>query len=363
MLKGLQMLEWTGERYLPWIKDAAIAYEHLHRYVLSSRLAAGKRVLDLASGEGYGSNLLASKAQSVVGVEIDPAAVEHARRKYTSANLQFVAGSITSIPLKDEHSFDVVVCFEAIEHIAEQQKLLTEIQRFLKPEGILLVSTPNKSVYQHESEEENPFHVHELEFEEFRSLLQQFFKNVGFAGQRIHTGSTVWPIAASAHDMTTAPIEQFVMAREETEEGAEFEAITDEQREPLYYISMASDAPLPALRGSVLIDASDQLLKGKDHQIHELLNKVTELLETRTTNEAALAWRETQLDDAFATIGSHETAIAWLQGVVKELEADKAELTRALNESRHELDLVHASRGWQWILRLRKMRGTVRGER
>src|SRR5207247_4434732 len=112
--QGSPMLEWTGERYLPWIKDAAIAYEHLHRYALAARLAEGKRVLDLASGEGYGANMLAAAALSVVGLEIDDAAVQHARKKYRRENLDFVTGSVTSIPLRED-VFDLAVCFEAIE--------------------------------------------------------------------------------------------------------------------------------------------------------------------------------------------------------------------------------------------------------
>ena len=166
------MLEWTGERYLPWIKDAAIAYEHLHRYVFATRLAEGKRVLDLASGEGYGTNMLAMKARSVVGVEIDGSAVQHARQKYKLDNLEFVAGSVTNIPIKEEHGFDLVVCFEAIEHIEDQQKLVAEAKRMLKPDGILVISTPNKHIYQHESDE-NPLHlvVIEISFDEFFDRL------------------------------------------------------------------------------------------------------------------------------------------------------------------------------------------------
>src|SRR5688572_13377980 len=95
--QGSPMLEWTGERYLPWIQDAAIAYEHFHRYVFASRLTNGKHVLDLASGEGYGANMLAQTAASVVGVDIAEAAVQHARQKYARGNLNYLSGSITSI--------------------------------------------------------------------------------------------------------------------------------------------------------------------------------------------------------------------------------------------------------------------------
>src|SRR5437870_11204793 len=109
------MLEWTGERFLPWIKESTIAYEHLHRYAYAAALVKNKRVLDLASGEGYGSKMLAAAASSVIGVDLDENAVRHASQKYAGANLQFLTGSITQVPIHEDHSFGAVVCFEAIE--------------------------------------------------------------------------------------------------------------------------------------------------------------------------------------------------------------------------------------------------------
>src|SRR5262249_62217038 len=93
------MLEWTGERFLPWIKESTIAYEHLHRYAYAATLVRCKRVLDLATGEGYGSKILAAAASSVIGIDIDENAVRHAAEKYGAKNLQFIPGSITAIPI------------------------------------------------------------------------------------------------------------------------------------------------------------------------------------------------------------------------------------------------------------------------
>src|SRR5437870_1677877 len=170
------MLEWTGERFLPWIKESAVAYEHLHRYAYAATLVTGKRVLDLASGEGYGSKMLSASAASVVGIDIDENVVRHAAEKYSSKTLQFLSGSITSVPIREDHSFDVIVCFEAIEHIDDQIGLLAEVKRLLKPDGAFVVSTPNKAIYHDESAEENPFHVKELYFDEFQQLLAGQFK-------------------------------------------------------------------------------------------------------------------------------------------------------------------------------------------
>ncbi|PYS40164.1 MAG: hypothetical protein DMG14_11545, partial [Acidobacteria bacterium] len=90
------MLEWTGERFLPWIKDSTIAYEHLHRYAYAATLVKCKRVLDLASGEGYGSKILSATASSVTGVDIDENVVRHASEKYGTTNVQFLSASITA---------------------------------------------------------------------------------------------------------------------------------------------------------------------------------------------------------------------------------------------------------------------------
>src|SRR6185295_410464 len=93
------MLDWTGERFVPWAKEAAVAYEHLHRYIWASSLVKGKRVLDLASGEGYGANMLARQASFVIGVDIDEEAIRHATDKYPGPNLQFIKGSVTAVPV------------------------------------------------------------------------------------------------------------------------------------------------------------------------------------------------------------------------------------------------------------------------
>src|SRR5262245_6359687 len=165
------MLEWTGERFLPWIRESTIAYEHLHRYAYAATLVSHKRVLDLACGEGYGAKMLAATATSVVGIDIDETVIRHATEKYSTANLTFTAGSITDVPLHDNHSFDVIVCFEAIEHIDAHEAMLLEVKRLLKEDGLFILSTPNKAVYRNQSTEENRFHVKELYFEEFREKI------------------------------------------------------------------------------------------------------------------------------------------------------------------------------------------------
>ena len=131
-------MAWTGERCVPWVDDLQVLYEHLHRYLFASRLAAGKRILDLGSGEGYGAALLATSAAEVLGVEIDAASVEHALRNYRLDNVEFRHGSILELGDLPDGSFDLVVCFEVIEHITEHDALLALVGRVLGPEGLFV---------------------------------------------------------------------------------------------------------------------------------------------------------------------------------------------------------------------------------
>jgi SAM-dependent methyltransferase len=105
----------TGERLMTDNRSHNLA-EHLHRYAIALQFAHGRSVLDIASGEGYGSHLLAGRASVVFGVDVAADAVAHAAHKYRRDNLRYLQGSGTSIPL-DDHSVDLVVSFETIEHL------------------------------------------------------------------------------------------------------------------------------------------------------------------------------------------------------------------------------------------------------
>jgi SAM-dependent methyltransferase len=188
-------LTFTGERFVPGEGGARIAYEHYHRYFFAQGLARGKVVLDLGCGEGYGSNLLAEVSENVTGVDLSPEAIEHARTRYPRANLSFLVGDCRRTRLP-EHQFDLVVSFEMIEHIAEHEELLREVQRLLKPGGVFLVSSPDKEFYSEAEGFENPFHIKELYIREFHALLRKNFAHVVLFAQRLCFGSVLWRIAS-----------------------------------------------------------------------------------------------------------------------------------------------------------------------
>ena len=153
-------LEFTGERFTPeCVRE--IWYEHMHRYAFASQFIADKKVLDAACGEGFGSFLLADKAQSVIGVDISKQAVSHATERYQADNLSYQVADCQDLPFEDD-SFDCIVSFETLEHLEQQSEMLAEFRRVLSKQGFLMISSPDKAVYTDEMKNDNPFHLREL---------------------------------------------------------------------------------------------------------------------------------------------------------------------------------------------------------
>jgi O-antigen biosynthesis protein len=227
-------LEFTGERYLPEI-SGEIRLEHLHRYLIARELSHGKRVLDIACGEGYGSAILASVAARVFGVDIAADVIAHASSKYVVPNLEFSAGACEAIPLPD-CSVDVVVSFETIEHVQRQEEMLREMRRVLCPGGLLIISSPDRRQYSDVLGNRNQFHVRELDRDEFGQLLRRHFRHVSMGGQRVRAGSIVAPLDGS----TSGP---FLTFREKDPDAQAVPGLVA----PVYLLALASDAPLPSL--------------------------------------------------------------------------------------------------------------------
>jgi SAM-dependent methyltransferase len=159
------VLKATGERVIPAQQREELVYaEHIARYRFSAQFARGRRVLDAGSGEGYGAALLnAAGAASIVGLDFDKEAISHASQRY---GLDFVQGDIGRLPFADG-SFDLIVCFETIEHVSDGPRAVAEFRRVLSEDGLLIISTPNRDEYL----VENEFHEREYSPTELDGLL------------------------------------------------------------------------------------------------------------------------------------------------------------------------------------------------
>ncbi|MFN0163514.1 MAG: glycoside hydrolase family 99-like domain-containing protein [Burkholderiales bacterium] len=245
-------LAFTGERYVPEL-GGEIRYEHLHRYAVCLESVHGRIVLDLASGEGYGAALLASRADRVIGIDVATDAVRHAVARYSDRpNLTFIAARADRLPLSDA-CVDVVTSFETIEHLTGQAEMIGEIKRVLRPGGVLFISSPDKRVYSDIPDHHNAYHLHELHAEEFHALLSRRFGNVKMYGQRMILVSSIAGVPGG---------------RELGSERISALAVDTKGRmvpgglqmpDPVYLLAYCSDASLPPLPGSVFIDRTQDL--------------------------------------------------------------------------------------------------------
>jgi SAM-dependent methyltransferase len=183
---GVPPLALTGERTLPDVPEENYWYRrHLVVYEWIAERVAGKRVIDMASGEGYGSAVLARTAANVVGVEANPEAFEHARLRYAGggsplSNIGFERALVEEF----SQDADAVVFLQTIEHLQDPDATLQHFRSLAGPDGAVFVSTPNVLTLAPKGAErsDNPWHVHEYRPEEFEQLCRRHFQRVELHG-------------------------------------------------------------------------------------------------------------------------------------------------------------------------------------
>jgi len=301
-------LPFTGERFVPGTKGE-IWIEHWHRYHFAARWAAGRTVLDVACGEGYGSALLARTAAHVTGIDVSQAAVEHARRTYGGAGrLEFVRASCTRLPLADA-SVDLAVSFETLEHIEGQAEFLDELARVLRPDGVLVLSCPNKVEYTDKRAHVNEFHVRELYRDELAALVEGRFPHCAWYGQRPTFYSVIAPESADAARAQVVEVE-------ESRPGEASPRLAN----PLYFLLVASrdraalEATAPAL--SVLADRGDWVYRDYEkvyRELQEAAARVAQLQRQAAVREAELLARELQLSERNREIDRRRGWRWWLK--------------------------------------------------
>jgi O-antigen biosynthesis protein len=317
-------IEWTGERCVPWASDYQMVYEHLHRYHFAASLCNGRRVLDLASGEGYGSAILADVASEVVGVDNDAASVAHAQANYTSERLRFLEGSMLDPAVVEAASFDVVVCLEALEHVEDHDRLLSVIRGALRDDGVLVISTPDRRVYTDRDHNDNPFHVHEVDREELTALLAPRFANVVLWGQVAATGSVM-----HAFDADRGGTGEVIAVRGDGDGWPRQPSV-----QTPYLVGVASNADLPTLPSvSTLIDTEMLLARRPAALITGLVEEVAELAET----------------------------VRLRDGHIEELEVTLRALAARAQSSERQLESITTSKGWRSVVTFRRGVDSVRG--
>jgi len=347
-------MEYTGERYLPSEKNVQASYEHYHRYAFALPFAKGKLVLDLASGEGYGANLLASVASEVVGVDIATDAVLHASGQYIRSNLEFLQGSIHDIQIRGR-KFDLITCFEAIEHVKNQEKVLDNAARLLSDDGFFIISTPNKLVFTDEAGKPWPWHVKEFYYSEFQEFLHKKFKHVLFLGQKILNGSAIWTLDTEAKELLTDEI--FVQKLEK-----EIVLVDRDKYKPAFFVAIASQKNLDKLASklgsSYFVDTSlsllneknawierfrgdvetlDEMVREKDNDLENLSRLVSEKDDELKNLSRLVSEKDDELKNLSGLVSKKDDELKNLSSLVSEKNNDLENLSRLVNEKNENL--------------------------
>ena len=178
---GVPPLSLTGERTLPDVPEENYWYQrHLVVYEWIARRVAGLDVVDMACGEGYGSDVLSRRAARVTGVDANPEAHEHARLRYRRGNLAFKRDMVETY----SQQCDAIVFLQTIEHVQDPTAVLEHFRSLLRPGGVAYVSTPNVLTLAPKGAERsgNPWHIKEYRAEEFRELCEGVFGSVELFG-------------------------------------------------------------------------------------------------------------------------------------------------------------------------------------
>jgi len=224
------VLEPTDERMVPESADRDTFWEHVYRYAFACRFVAGKRVLDIACGEGYGAAALQKAgAAQVIGVDVSEVTCFHARKKY---GLDARPGTAEEIPLADK-SVDVIVSFETIEHVSNPGRFLDQCARVLAPGGRLVISTPDREIYTNRLGARNRHHCSEMTEDEFTASLHARFQDVHFYTQRPESAASWSPRTLVCENSRWRHIRGFRRLREAIQNRISPEAVrepTEQQR-------------------------------------------------------------------------------------------------------------------------------------
>lgn len=266
----------SAERFVPeTMQGQLIEAEHVIRYWWAAAFANDKRVLDAGCGVGYGANILAEAgAREVVGVD-NAAEVIEAVRDRARPNVYLEVGDLRHLGFPDD-SFDVVVCFEVIEHVEDPFAVLDELARVLSSTGFLALSTPNRDTHV----PGNPHHLHEFTPAELRDALAERFPFVSLAQQADYVTSAILrteTYTSSASD----PINGLSLRK----------VVADRPDSELFMVALAGNAELPS--------ADELAVLAETVQVREWLAHHREQREFIEQQQARIAQLEANERDRF----------------------------------------------------------------
>lgn len=323
------------ERFAPKeMRGQLLEAEHLARYRWAATLAAGKRVLDAGCGTAYGTAILSSAgADEVVGVDLAEGVLDSVRAEMPES-VELRVADLARLDLEDD-SFDLVVCFEVIEHFEEPQAILDQLVRVLAPGGVLLVSSPNRGVYP----PGNPHHHHEFKPAELAADLGRRLANVRLMRQQAYVTSAI---------LEEAELE----GGDEALDGLSLHKLEAEPADSeMFTLAVASDRALPEMPSLALLTskvALDEWIESSKAQEAALQahRRYIQELESKVADYGKLELRLIETEQQLA-------AMPALRMQVEELAAAK----QVLADSAVELQAAKASFSWRVTRPLREGRG------
>lgn len=320
-------LSFTGERIVPGADNCEPRFaqkmyqEHIARYLFASQLVKGKDVLDVACGVGYGSQILANQgAASVTAFDLSEDAVRHAKKFYKHEAIDFRVASAETFDFK--RKFDIITCFEMIEHVDNQAKVLARVASHLAPNGVLFISTPRAL-----ETKRSAFHTEEFTFDEYRTFLKKALPNVVFYIENNHFSSTV-----------TAQVPQRIERIAVLEPKRMSPAAAD------YFVAVCGHGELPELEAQLTLNTDDYVTM-LEHDV-EVLRKAENAVRLELTDrqrDVAQMGPELQRERASAMKlrGDADYAQRRLAEVMQELEETK----RRENNLNTELENLRSNFG------------------
>jgi SAM-dependent methyltransferase len=332
-------IEGVPERFVPSeMHGQLVEAEHMARYWWATAFCQGRRVLDAGCGLGYGAKMLKQAgAAEVVAVDLSEAVIEVARQAVSDDVICQIA-DLRSLPY-GEDSFDLVVCFETIEHVDEQDRVLDQLARVLRPDGLLLISSPNRRHYV----PGNPHHRHEYVPAELCAALESRFQAVRLVPQHAMLASVI--SSTEEPQLDNVHIERLVKP-----------AIEDE----IYTLAMAgselpANSPMVTLTQYLEVRQWIERFQAQERVLREQASGLHELESLRRERQEALdllSKREQTLVEIPALrehVTHAEVEMDLLKENVKDLQGKLSEMAQAARIA----DEMRASLSWHVTVPLR----------